>query len=753
VEAGTVATLVASGQIDEARKVLERHLPLASLTARLCEGACRPACLRSDLGGPVNLPLLELHVVRLGRPVKFFPLPGTGKSADLAGAGLSSLVAAYELARKGHRVAVHHLGPPGGALRGRADLPERALGDALETLGRLKVAFREAPDPAALEAALAAAPGPVFAGFDDPALDPAYLGLSASETAGEPLTMASGRDNLFVFAGGGPRPNLAAVSAGKKAAGSIDRLLQGVDPRSARAREMTGPSRLVVDLAGRDPSPEIPAADPAAPTPEEAAAEAGRCLACACLSCLPPCPFLRERPGQHPKKLAREFYNNIITAFGNRSSNKRINSCAECGLCGQICPTGADLGLFVDLCRKDMVSAGHMPVSAHEYALEDQEQANGPEASFWRHQPGTQRSRWLLFPGCQLAASEPELALRLYRHLGGHLGGGVGLWSGCCGAPGRWSGRMGLTGRTMEGALAVWEAAGRPTVIPACPSCRLTLARELPQVPMAGLWEVLSDLPVPEGARPLAGPLLVHDPCAARLDAAGQAAVRRMLARLGQDFEEPKLTGRLTVCCGYGGLADQANPEMGRRYASMRAGEGTAPLAAWCVMCRDRFRGLGRASVHPLELLLPPEGGIRPDAKPPGLSARREGRRALRRLALTALWGETVEESEGMGLSIDIPGSVLAGLEERRILVTDVAMVLEEAAKSGPTFVNQQTGRCLATLRPRQVTFWVEYERRADGSFLVHRAWCHRMTLPNVAGEGAESPASLEGYARTGGRV
>ena len=106
-----------------------------------------------------------------------------------------------------------------------------------------------------------------------------------------------------------------------------------------------------------------------------------------------------------------------------------------------------------------------------------------------------------------------------------------------------------------------------------------------------------------------------------------------------------------------------------------------------------------------------------------------------------------------MPLNIDIPGTVLDDMESRRILVADVTGVLENAKKDGPVFVNPETGRRIANHRPRQVTFWVEYEERQDGSFLVHRAWCHRMEVPGVPGEGAESPASLEGFARTGGRV
>jgi hypothetical protein len=139
--------------------------------------------------------------------------------------------------------------------------------------------------------------------------------------------------------------------------------------------------------------------------------------------------------------------------------------------------------------------------------------------------------------------------------------------------------------------------------------------------------------------------------------------------------------------------------------------------------------------------------------EPPGISERRENRRYFKRLALESVWRESSPMEVNMGLSIDIPGSVLRDMESKRVLLTDVTAVLEEAVKNGPAFINPETGRRLASLRPRQVTFWVEYEQRTDDSILVHRAWCHRMEVPGTPGERQESPASLEGFAKTGGRV
>ncbi|MDR2368245.1 MAG: 4Fe-4S dicluster domain-containing protein [Deltaproteobacteria bacterium] len=749
VEAAMVIAHLAQGRVDEARKSLERHMPLAGLCGWLCEGPCLPACLRGRLNEPVDIPLLERHAVSAGRGTKPFPMPQTKHRAALVGSGLSALVCAQGLAIKGHKAMVFHSGPIGATLNDLppGTLPPRALAEAIELLEYLKVGFRETeggpPDPAGL----LADHGAVFLALDDPWAAP----LAPAGGAADPVTRGSGTDGIFLGPGATETGRVEAMSAGKKAAASIDRLFQGVNPASAREREAVGPSRLAVDLGGQASAPKAAMSEP--PTAAEAQAEAGRCLACSCLKCLAPCPFLRSRKG-YPKKYAREFYNNIITAFGIRHANRHINSCAECGLCGQICPNGADMGKFVGLARADMVASSHMPVSAHEFALEDQEHANSPGISFVRPAPGRDRADYLFFPGCQLLGAYPGTALAAYRYLNGALGGSVGLWSGCCGAPGRWSGRGRLTARATESFRALWRQSGGGAVILACPSCASFFAAELPDVPALGLWPLLDTLPPPPGATAIAVAMVVHDPCSARLDAEGQRAVRSMAAKIGQKTIEPRMTGRHTLCCGFGGLASEANPDMGREYALERTRESPGPILAWCSVCRDRFLAEGHPSLHPLDLLFPPADiGARLGSRPPGLSARREGRALFRDLALGTVWLENPPKEKTMPPNVDIPGEVLADMESRRILAADVAATLEVAKKNGPVFANPETGRLIASHRPRQVTFWVEYEERPDGTLLVHRAWCHRMVVPGVPGEGAESPASLEGYARTGGRV
>ena len=130
------------------------------------------------------------------------------------------------------------------------------------------------------------------------------LGLETTKwgtLAADPLTLETGLPG--VFAGGdcvtGPDVVINAKLAGKKAAISIDRMLNGQDLRAGR--ELEGPYRTeyVVDTTGVLMQRQVPmqALDPATRgktfaevhvgyTPEEAIAEAKRCLACGiCSDC------------------------------------------------------------------------------------------------------------------------------------------------------------------------------------------------------------------------------------------------------------------------------------------------------------------------------------------------------------------------------------------------------------------------------------------------------------------------------------
>ena len=66
----------AEGRWSDARKQLERYLPLPGLLARVCDHPCEQGCLRGDLGGAVNLHGLEIFCTEhLGVQTRSLPMP------------------------------------------------------------------------------------------------------------------------------------------------------------------------------------------------------------------------------------------------------------------------------------------------------------------------------------------------------------------------------------------------------------------------------------------------------------------------------------------------------------------------------------------------------------------------------------------------------------------------------------------------------------------------------------------------------
>jgi hypothetical protein len=277
---------------------------------------------------------------------------------------------------------------------------------------------------------------------------------------------------------------------------------------------------------------------------------------------------------------------------------------------------------------------------------------------------------------------------------------------------------------------------------------------ELPDLTVLSLWDLLAHLPVPPGAAKAGDVLALHDPCAARGTMTTRGSVREILQTLGQEIEELPLGQALTRCCGYGGLMDAANPALGRAMARSRADDTGRDLLCWCVMCRDRLRATGKASLHMLDLLFPALDARLAAARPaPGISDRQRNRLVFRNDILHGLWHEALPGQSAMdGIKILVDEDLAQKLEARRILLTDIKAVILSAEEHGVQFENREKGRLLTSHRPKQVTFWVEYSK-TDAGYIVHDAYCHRMLVPGTPGQGLPTAVTLEGHADKGGRM
>jgi Fe-S oxidoreductase len=417
--------------------------------------------------------------------------------------------------------------------------------------------------------------------------------------------------------------------------------------------------------------------------------------------------------------------------MGARQANKLINSCSLCGLCERVCPE--DFAMQ-DLCltaRRGMVERDKMPPSAHEFALMDMAFSQGEDFAMARHQPGKGPGKHLFFPGCQLCASTPDKVFRTYQYLCSNLSDGVGLMLGCCSAPAYWAGREEQFENDLQSWKKKWVDLGRPEVILACSTCYRVFSDHLPDVPVISLWQVFENTGLPAPPAPAEEHrLAIHDPCTTRYEPDIQHTVRSLLYKSGIIIEELSLSGELTECCGFGGLMQNANPQVARETIQRRAKLSATDYITYCGMCRDNLAAAGKRVLHILDILFADPQNADPAArKRPGWSQRKENRARLKERFKQALWGEKpVEKKEHECILIRISPQVRNILEERRILDEDIKKVILHAQRSGQTFFNEKTGRYRASFKPYNVTFWIEYSQN-ENAFDIHNAYSHRMEV------------------------
>ncbi|GKT07255.1 hypothetical protein DSTSK_05600 [Desulforhabdus sp. TSK] len=742
LDARAVMAEVARGDFTAAAKILKKSIPFPGIISRICDHPCQAACRRGDAGDPVSIRAIERacldHAGEFSE--KSLPLPGRDGRAAIIGGGLSGLTAAFDLARKGYSVVVFEQAPQLGGSLGMFPeeiLPSHVIARDLEVLAQVGIDIR-----LGVEVGTDISPETIFSEFDA-----VYLAMGADfnnsfelplNSAGllpvHPVTFATGREKIF--AGGGMTRNeserspIQSIADGRRAAISMDRYLQKVSLTASRMDAGSHSTRLYTRTEGLVPSAAVvPENTSQGYSDEEAVREARRCIQCQCLECVKVCEYLNSFGG-YPKQYVRQIYNNLSIVMGHRHANKLINSCSLCGLCREVCPEDLHMGMVCRKARELMVEQGRMPPSAHDFPLRDMAFSNSEKCTLIRHQPRTQRSRFLFFPGCQLSGSSPDHVRKAYETLTEKLTGGVGLMLRCCGAPADWSGRTEAFQDILEAFSAEWRRMEEPEVILACSTCYEIFKTHLPDVSILSLWELLDrfDL-LPASGLEQGRSVAVHDACATRHEHHIHESVRSILKKCGLQVEELPLSRDKTECCGFGGLMFFANPELAKRSIERRAAESSADYVAYCAMCRDYLASRGKRTLHLLDLFFGASMDAAAEKRGPGYSQRQENRVRLKSALLKEVWRESPAPKEDYEkIQLNVSDHVRELMEARMILEDDIRRVIAHAENTGNRLSDSKTGRFLAHHKPDSVTYWVEYSRIED-TFVIHNTYSHRMEI------------------------
>ena len=711
--------LIKEGKLEDAYSLLMKVSPFMRIIAYTCPEHCKRNCKRNELGGAIELNMLERAVIEACDKESKAPLMLPKKAAriGIAGGGLRGMSAAFNLAKKGYKVTIFEKTDRlGGKIQKMADIiPEQALARDIGALLKypVEVRFNSVTEFADTESISAFAAEHSFdamyisAGMPDSASLGGYsiIDMPLSAVGYRKVKESSTVDDVF---------------AGKEAFITLDRLIQGVSYDAGREKEGIIESNLYTNTDGIAKAPAIASVSQVY-SREEAALEASRCIQCECMECVKQCPFMQKYKA-YPKKYVREVYNNLSITMGTHHANKMINTCAMCSQCSAVCPNGLDMSDMFLAARQHMTSSGKMPASAFEFALLDMEYSMSEDYFLARPAKGQSSCEYLFFPGCQLGASEPELVTRIYRELDGRLGGDTGILLGCCGIMALWAGDNARFNESVKQISDAYNALGKPKVVTGCLNCAQTL-REHCGIDAIGVWEVLADEAPDRKHQKKGKSLNLKHACGGRYDTEIFAKVKIFTESLGYELEE-SISAELSNCCGYGGLLSFADKELSNEFAQKGVEQsGEQPVLTYCINCRDMLLRNGVESYYLLELLYPDGEGL--NRRYPTWSERQDNRRILKRNILKEFWGEDMPDGEKLKLSYS--DDIREKLEDEHILLSDISAAIEAAETSCNKF---KTGRgsYLTSYRPKNVTFWVEYTPN-DGKYEILNAYTHRMSF------------------------
>ncbi len=122
---------VRDGDYEHGLKLLYDSNPFSQVCGKVCTHNCETSCAASHEGDPIAIRWLKRHITEQVpferyRDIIGDPAPATGKRIAIIGAGPAGMTAAFDLARKGHRVSVYESQSHAGGMT-RYGIPEYRL--------------------------------------------------------------------------------------------------------------------------------------------------------------------------------------------------------------------------------------------------------------------------------------------------------------------------------------------------------------------------------------------------------------------------------------------------------------------------------------------------------------------------------------------------------------------------------------------------------------------------------------------------
>ena len=701
------------GKWNAAYKAYRNAVVFPAVVSSLCPSVCETCCLPAKAGDEaIAVRQIEDACVRLAKNQKpdSYAIPQKPESIAVVGAGTAGLSAALCLAQKKYGVTVFDkLGGWGGSLRTHPQF-ERFGED-------IKLQFSAADAEFIFNTEIKSLGE--LNGFDM-----IYIATGAGGadfgllTGWDPATLSTAHPKAFLGGSLTGADTITGISQGRALSKTADYFIQtGRAVADAQDNDGAG-CALDPPVTPESSKLRVKPSGPQGYNEDEAVKEAGRCLKCDCDACMISCEML-DTFKKKPKKIAMEVFTdtNVNPPFSTHTLTREAYSCNMCGHCREVCPADIDVGALLRLSREVRTGDAAYPEALHDYWLREMDFSTG-QAAFYAPAASGKPCKYVLYPGCQLGAHNPEHVIRSFELL--QKEHDIGIYQGCCGAPAYWAGDVKRQNDNFEEIRRVWQELDNAIFVFACATCESLFDTFLPEIPRTSLYELMAQI---EDIKPggIYENASVFDPCNARANRGMEDAVRKLAQRSGAELHELPEKNR---CCGYGGHIRLANPELYDRIADNRSGMGEYPYIVYCANCREVFLSHGKDCAHVLDITL----DLPRDRAIAKIDEKRENALMVKTKLLKDITGADFTPAANPWDSIELVMSDKLIEENDRKLISqsDIKETIWHAEGTGDKFVGP-SGISRSCLQKPVITYWVTYKKTDGSAYEVLEAYSHRM--------------------------
>lgn len=317
-----------------------------------------------------------------------------------------------------------------------------------------------------------------------------------------------------------------------------------------------------------------------------------------CKICVKKCAFLKKYGT--PKKIADSWLSQ------NKETFAKSFECSLCSLCTAVCPVEIDpRQMFLEM-RRYAVVCDNADFTKQRLLVNFEKRATSKRYSFYGLPTGCDT---VLFPGCALAGSRPQRVMQLFDHLQDFFPN-LGIVLDCCTKPSHDLGRSAYFHAMFSEMQQYLVNHGIKTILVACPSCYAVFNQYGKGLTTRTVYDILSrENWQPESRLPVEK-VTIQDSCVARFETEIQHSVRKLVRARGVLYDEMKHHGKKTLCCGEGGGAYFASPELAGNWVEMRRSEvGGKRIITYCAGCANFLAKVG-PTIHLLDLLFDPSRAL-----------------------------------------------------------------------------------------------------------------------------------------------